>query len=260
MTFLGKAFVMINVAISLLMAFVALGLYFNGTDWGYDVAEPGKQGGLIEMKKKEIAEVQQGLGPSENAWKAARPTLWKAEEERREARAEYVKQLQYNLAKATKTDGAKAVVMEEKKDPKLGPIKVPERVPGKRHLPKMEVAKSDDGDPLSSRAYYRAELQKVNQLNHDLRRQFEQASKKDEDLNKLIYDKATDTGLQVDLVVERDKREAVQAERRQVRPLYVNTAVESELSIKRLEQMRGQIAALRAYCAKRGIDVQVAKR
>ena len=75
MTFLGKLFVMANVAVSLLMAFLAFGLYANGVDWGYDVAKPGQQGGVIKQKQEEIAEAQKMQAPSEAAWKAARAGL-----------------------------------------------------------------------------------------------------------------------------------------------------------------------------------------
>src|SRR4051812_44349080 len=109
MTFLGKLFVMANVGISLLMAFLAFGLYANGVDWGYDVAKPGQQGGLIKLKQEEIAETQKAQAPNEAAWKAARASLWKAEEERLNTRAFYVGEIEHNRSKADENNPARAI-------------------------------------------------------------------------------------------------------------------------------------------------------
>src|SRR5207249_2294968 len=48
------------------------------------------------------------------------------------------------------------------------------------------------------------------------------------------------------VVEERDKREDLDAEIRTVRPLFINTAVESELIRKRNEAMQEQIVKLKA--------------
>jgi len=260
MTFLGKLFVMANVGISLLMAFLAFGLYANAIEWGYDAAKPGQAqpGGILKQKQDEIAEVQKMQAPSEAAWKAARAELWKVEEERAKARAFYVGEIVHNRDKAGPDSPARSIetlsslVVRDKNNP---------------HLPKMNPAKvrgDKDAMPappdLYSRAYYDAEYEKYHRANLDLLAQLKTEFEEDKRLSKLIFDKETGFGLRTDLVQERDKRQGIEGERRLMRPLYVNTAVESELSNKRLAAMQAHIAELKAYCKKRGIDVELAKR
>lgn len=259
MTFLGKLCVMINVGISLMLAFIALGLYFNGVDWGYDVAKPGTMGGLVKQKQDEIAEVQKMQLPTEGAWKAARPVLWKAEEERADAVEFYVKELKHNRVDAKEGAPARAIVLDDKKD-KLGNYRAVRPDPKKPNRPLMQPTKVRDGGvDLASRAYYEAELEKNHKDNLVLLDQLAKEFLKDAELTKLVYDKVTDTGLQPDLVNERIKRLGIEEERRQVKPLYVNTAVESELALKRLAAMRDRIKDLKAYCEKRKMDVSATK-
>jgi len=309
MTFLGKLFVMINAGFSLVLAFWALGLYFTGIDWGYDVAEPGKKGGLIDEKQKEINALRKEQVGAAGGWKAARPPLWKAEEDRRKARAYYVKELEWARGRFYEKDGkvifgpdnnpylfgaqppeglrkvvdpagkpvlgkdlkammvevgpARGVPMETVKDKKRGDFQRAEKQKGNEHLPERFDAKvRGDKEDLYSRIYYQLEMAKTSKENRDLLEQLKEQHEKDAELSRQIHDEQAKppTGLQIDLVNERVKREGVQATRRQIRPLYVNTAVESELSVKRLEQLQAQIKQLKAYCVKRGIDVQVAKQ
>jgi len=303
MTFLGKLCVMINVGISLMMAFAAVALYFNGVDWGYDVAEPGKAGGVLKQKQDEIKDVGQIQPASEDSWKRARPVLWQVEQERREARAEFVAQLEWNRNTYAEKDGkgilgpdgkpyllgaqtpeAARPVVDQAGKPILGPDLKPLEVkvgPARsvevknlravgrakqKYLPNMPDAKVrevDAKDPnLYGRVYYQNELQKENEKNHNLLAELKKEFQKDADYTKQIYDKETDppSGLQVELVAERIKRDGIRAERRLIRPLYVNTAVESELSLKRLAAMKKQIADLKAYATKRGMDLAVTKR
>jgi len=264
MTFLGKLFVMINVGVSLMLAFAALALYFNGVDWGYDVSKPGQIGGVAAAKKAEIAEIQQTQAYNETAWKEARPVLWKQEEERRKAREFSVKEIDHNRNKAKEGDPARAVDFENVKGdyrpkpgaaaylPKMKPVKV-----------RGDKEKADELPDLYSRVYYQAELQTQHQNNLALLDKLAKEFKKDEDYTKQIFDKDAKpepTGLQPDLMAERVKRQKVEAERRRIKPLYVNTAVESELSLKRLESLKERIRELKAYCAKRGMDAELTKR
>ena len=111
MTFLGKIFVMFNVAVSLFMAFAAFALYANGMDWGYDVARPGTQGGLIKEKQDEVKEALGAQYATENAWRSARSDLWSIEEARRDDREFYTKNLQHLRTTAKDGDPAMMVVM-----------------------------------------------------------------------------------------------------------------------------------------------------
>jgi len=263
MTLLAKLTILFNVGISLLLAFAALHFYFNGVDWAYDVTKPNQVEGLVKAKKDEIAEVQKIQVPTEGTWKSARPMLWKQEQERRDARAFFVKEMDQSRNKATKDDPARVVVLlrtkegeyRAKRDAKnpLVPEMAKARVRG-------EKAKEDELPFLESRAIYQADLRKHHQDNLVLLDKLKKEFQKDEDYTRMIYDDKTKTGLQVDLIEERTKRQGVEAERRLVKPLYVNTMVESALSRKRLASMQTRIDELKAYCKKRGMDVELTKR
>jgi len=262
MTFLGKLLVMVNVGVSLVMAYAAVALYFNGVDWGYDKAKPGEVGGLLKQKQAEIAEVQTMQAPNESAWKAARPLLWKQEEERRKARAFFVAKIDHNRNKANQDAPALAVEIEKTKE---GDYRA-KRDPKAPYLPVMKLTKvrgekekQDDLAPLQSRAVYQGQLLTYHKENLGLLDKLAKEFKKDDELTRQIFDKSTKRGLQPDLMEERVKRQKVEAERRLIKPLYVNTAVESELSLKRLKALKEQIKQLRAYCANRGMDVDAAK-
>src|SRR5262249_345913 len=138
MTLLGKVCVFFNVSLSLLMAAGALVWYFHGVDWSYDVNKPNEVAGLYKEKQEEIAEIQKPKEPAEGAWKAARPLLWKQEQERRDARAFYVKEMEHNRSKANKDDPAHAVVVERTKE---GDFRA-QRDKKNPILPVMQTAKS----------------------------------------------------------------------------------------------------------------------
>jgi hypothetical protein len=257
MTFLGKLFVLFNVAMSLFMAFAAFGLYVNGVDWGYDVAKPNQIGGVLKERQDEIAQLASMQVPSEKAWKAERAKLWAAEDARRADIAFYVKELDHNRNKATPDNApGRAVVIESfraKRDNTGRPVMKVAKIRGDKE-------KEDELTPLGSRAYYEAQLKAKQEENLKILTDVEKQVQEDIRLTKQIYDKDTKRGLRTDLVDERVKRQGVQAERRLVAPLYVNTAVESELSLKRLETMQARIDELKAYIKKRGLDPELTKR
>jgi hypothetical protein len=123
-----------------------------------------------------------------------------------------------------------------------------------------EKDKEDELPSLGSRAFYEAQLKARQEENLKILADIEKQIQEDIKLTKQIYDKDTGRGLRTDLVDERVKRQGVMNERRLVAPLYVNTAVESELSKKRLETMQARIDELNAYIQKRGLDPNKAKR
>ena len=264
MTFLAKLFVMFNVAASLTMAFLAFALYANGVDWGYDVAKPGTMGGVLKERQDEIAELSRLRDPSEKAYRLEQTRLWAAEDARRADRAFYVAELKHNRSEAKPVEdkedlgNARAVVIESfrpKRDPKTGrPLMKVAKIRG-------EKEKEDELPPLGgSRAYFEAQTKAQQETNIKLLKDIEALAQEDIKLTRQIYDKDTGRGLRTELVDERAKREGVEVERRQVAPLYVNTAVESELSVKRLEAMQARIKELEAYIKKRGLDQGAAKR
>src|SRR5260370_276925 len=111
MTFVGKFFVMFNVALSLFWAVMAFGLYATSIDWGYDPSKPGTPGGILKTRTDEIKELQALQGPVEASWRAARAELRNREELRRGDRQFYAAQIEYNRDKANETTPVRTVVL-----------------------------------------------------------------------------------------------------------------------------------------------------
>lgn len=270
MTFLGKLFVMVNVGISLTMAFLAFGLYAHGVDWGYDVASPGKQGGVFEERDKEIKALSPSIGPSDANWAKARAELWKAEDERREAREEYVKELKYDRSQAAPVGdamddadkAARTVVVDEKT---YRPVM--QKAP-KGHLPEIargakvrsEKGKEAEAPYLYSRDYYVVRLASLHEKNLVLLKELDKLIDQDVELTREMYDEKTKVGLRTYIDEERDKRRGLEEELRVVRPLYVNTSIEAALSRKRLTSLQEQIKGLNEYIKSRGMDLEVSRR
>jgi hypothetical protein len=276
MTFLGKLFVMVNVAVSLFMAFAAFGLYANTVDWGYDAAKPGQAGGVIKEKQAEIKEFTTMQGPVENAWKQARTTLADAEQARRDDKAFFASELNH-LTSVAQPEVPKAGPAREIKFKDLLPVR-----DAKTGRPEMKPDAKVRGDrdkeaelpSLYSRAYYRGQFEKHQATNLELLDKLEKETRKDIiETNKMLDDRdrkmSVDKdgkepkgwrGLQSLLVEERKKREGIEREQRLVRPLYINVAVENELILKRLESLEERIKELETYIRKRKMDVELTRR
>src|ERR1019366_6927576 len=77
MTFIGKLFVMINLALSLLMAGTAFGLYVSAIDLTDRPAKDGQPEGKLLTLRKGIDDVLARLPLAEGSWKAARQEVRK---------------------------------------------------------------------------------------------------------------------------------------------------------------------------------------
>jgi hypothetical protein len=262
MTFLGKLFVMVNVALSLTLAFVAFGLYANSVDWGYDPAKPGQPGGVLKEKQDEIKQLQPVQYPAENTWRQARQKLLASEQYRRDDRAFYAAEFEHLRTKATKDNPARQVVYDKLR-PKRDP-KAPSR-------PLMEPAKDRADKDLLSRAIYDNELRTAQKDNLALLDELDGLIKEDiEETRKMLDlpgrrlpdgpDPRGVKGLRTLLQEERMKREGIEAEQRLVRPLFVNVAIESELVFQRIEAMEERIKELQNYIKKRKLDAKLTKR
>ena len=179
MTFLGKLFVMINLAISLLMAVTAFGLFAGGVDWTDRAAQGSQPAGKMLALRKDIEEVIAQLSIAEKSWLTARATVLSAEDVRRKAHAEFDKE----IAKATLgKDEVQKVRSGASLDDFLDPNK---RV--------MEAAMDNAGQPLKTREVYDGQLVEYQGKNKKVRDDLAKTVKEDEDLtHKLTGDKETD--------------------------------------------------------------------
>jgi hypothetical protein len=253
-TTMGKVLVLINVAFSLMMATIALGLYNSNLDYDHsqkDVA--GKPPAGVTALKTEIESLQKTSVPAVQAsWSAALSTLLKREEERRAYRKHYDDQLLLLRGDATKP--AMPVKMVE-----IGADHLPVLDAG--GFPKLVDAFDRAGQPVMQMTFYTAQLDIVRKeqvaVLDNLNKQIDRYA----ELTKRLAGAEGKRGLRQMLVDERDKRLDVVAEYNSVRPLFINTAVESQLVEQRLATMKEQIEQLKAYLRmKHKVDVAMKGR
>jgi hypothetical protein len=257
MTFLGKLFVMVNVGLSLLFAGVAFGVYANGIPWAYDVDKPGQPGGILKEKEKQIQELQAGQYSVENSWRTAREALLDAERQRAQARAWYLTQLEFLRTKASGESPGTQVKMANQK-----PVMVLDKSDTFKPFlrPEMEPTTDRAGQPLLSRSIYVKELERAHTDNTALLESLDKQVKEDTRLTNLFLDGPGRKGLRTQASDERIKYEGILEEQRLTRPLYVNTAVEQDLILKRQESLLERIKELESFIKKRKMDIALGKR
>jgi hypothetical protein len=253
-TFLGKTLALLNVALSLLLAGLAFGLFATGIDWSDNAAKQGKPEGetlvLRKQLQKEIgqvgfkgvlqqAEKSQGAARS---WEAARVGLWGAEEYRGKVRPEYAKRLQ-------------GLVIGP------GPAQEVELV---NHLPsfdartnflKMKEAEHN-GQPLRPRVSYLKDIGLQRGESFDLDGKLVKQYKDDvKHTDKIVGDKdkkGSDPGLLALLERDRDKREGLEEERRLIESQDVNTKIDAAAVNRSYGSVLERIEELEKFLAKRG--------
>jgi len=249
MTFLGKLFLFLNLALSLALATFAFGVYSSGIDWSDNPAKGAQQPGKLVARKNEVNELSKNQLPLANqSWKAARTELWTREDQRRVERAWYATEL------SKLYPNKEGVVVQQVVQEKAGGDG------GGR--PKLEPAAEAEGVPLRTLGYYLARQQEHREENARIRMELEAKVKEDVELtNQLTGDPERKTrGLRQLLNDERAKRLGIIDEVGITEGIRVNTTVGSELVLRRLESINQRIRELEAYLKKvHGVDA-VAKR
>jgi hypothetical protein len=245
MTFIGKLLVMINLAISLLMAATAFGLYVSGIDWTDKAAKDGQPEGKMQSLRKDIDNVLARLKVAEPSWNKARIDLFAREELRRNERL-------FSDTEMAKLAGGKEQVSAVEPS-------VPGANPAAR--PKMALAEAF-GQPLMTREVYDERLAAHQKENMAIREELAKKVKEDEDLTrKLAGGKEGDPeprirGIRRELAEERLKRLGIIDEEGITDSLQVNVAVDSELILKRLVDLDDRIQELVRYLKKKhNVDV-----
>ena len=244
MTFIGKLFVMINLAISLLMAATAFGLYASGIDWTDRAAKDGQPEGKLQGLRKEIDDVVARLKLAEGSWKSARADMRTREDVRRIERA-------WSDGEMAKLAGGKEkVYMVDSVASAANPAARPVMVLAPAFLGQEPPA-------LMTRVFYDAQLAAYQKQNTTIRIALAQKVKEDEDLTRtLAGDKEGEPeprlrGIRREIAEERVKRLGLIDEQGITRALEVNVAVESELILKRLDALDERIQELVRYLKKK---------
>jgi hypothetical protein len=268
MTFVGKLFVMVNVALSLCWAVAAFGLYVTSMDWGYERGKAGTPGGILKEKTDEIKRLQAQQFSVEEGWREARVELRRREDVRRGDRSFYAEQFAHNRDKANAASPARAV---KRHSPKVTPLD-PEHlrnsiaVLDKNGRPVLEDARERAGQPgepprpLLSLVIYDEQLKQRRKQNEDILIKLKAEFEKDITETNRLLDAPPRKGLRTQLAEEKAKYEGIVEEQRLAQPLYVNTTVELDLVQKRIESLDERIKELESYMKKRKMDVKVTRR
>ena len=256
MTFVGKLFVLLNLAFSAIMAVAAVGFYSTGLDYGPETkkeSQPKPPAGVTELQK-EIADVLATLPAVEGSWRTSRADLLREEEQRTKNRQAYdVEMALLRSGPAMDKDRqVRAVVMTAEHLAQLDPT---------TRLPVMVEAQDRAVQPLRPLATYLLKTDMVRKENETILTDLNKRVKDDADLTIQLTGDPGTRGLRQKLVDERVKREGVIAEHNSVRPLFINVAVESQHSRKRLDALGEQIEQLKSYLRKmHKVDVAMDRR
>ena len=245
MTFIGKLFVMINLALSLLMAATAFGLFVSGIDWTEKAGKDGQPGGKSLAIQADIKGVLERLPVAERSWKAARADVFAREDLRRTERL-------WTDAEMAKLAGGKEQVFA-----------VETAAPGANPAARPTMALAEVfGQPLMTREVYDERLAANQKENAATRVELEKKVKEDEVLTrKLAGDKEGDPeprirGIRRELVEEQAKRLAIIDEQGITNSLDINVKVDSQLSANRLQALDERIQELVRYLKnKHKVDV-----
>jgi hypothetical protein len=253
-TFLGKLLVMLNVALSLLLAGLAFGLFATGIDWSDNQAKAGKpEGETLTLRKQLQKELgQQGhrslLQQAEKsqgamaAWEAARVDLLNTEDYRRRVRPIYATRLQRLLAGAGPVQEVELANHMPALDKSLLPVMKDAEHNGAKMRTRDTYFKDiglqrDEALSLDGRllAYYREDLKHTDKIVGD----------KDK--------KGDDPGLLALLARDRDKREGLEEEMRLVESQDVNTKIDAAAVNRSYGSVQERIEELERFLKKRGV-------
>jgi hypothetical protein len=230
MTLFGKILVFLNLALSLLLASWAFGLYSGRIDWSDNQAKGTQPAGELRPRQAEATERWQGLRVAEGNRDRARADLEREEGGVPGDRLWYLAEMEQLR---TGTNPARAVVFKNG---------LPVADPRNPYRPEMVGAKDQAGKPLRSLAAYVRDEDTVSKELAAVLARYEDQIGQDRKLTQLLIGPQ---GLQQRLVDEKVKRERVVAEQRLVEPRLINAVVDSELILKRRRQLEQRIKELR---------------
>jgi hypothetical protein len=242
MTAFGKTLVILNLFLSVLMMAWALALWTNRIDWsnrkGDDLRPPGElvereaearrywseiPGAFVSYRDSKLAlsAVEDGRTPDHKDGRAA-------------DRAWYEAELEHLRTGATEANPARAVRLNQG-------LAVPD--PKNYNRPTMDPARDKFNKNLLSMSAYNTQEAKVLKELNDAKEQHRAAIEEDTKLTeRLIGPK----GLQQRILDEKAKLAEVRKEIELIRPILINTAVESELILKRRGFLKARIEELKA--------------
>jgi hypothetical protein len=250
MTWFGKILVLVNLALSLMMAAWALALFTSRIDWSNQKGKVGKPDGELLGRQALTKELWAVIPQAEVRWRTARSNLLALEEGkapdykdgRIANRAWYEAELQYLRTGAVTGPDGKLIKRPVMLAVAFDMNRMPVPDPANFGRPKMVPATDRAGKPLNSLVYYNDEEKNLFVAIETEQKRLEEAVKKDTLLTeKLLGPK----GLQARLIDERVRHEDVMAEHGLVKPQLINTYVDSELLLQRRRQLEQRLEQLK---------------
>ena len=237
MTTFGKVLVLFTLAVSLLMMGFALAVYTNRIDWSDRPPKEGDPGGLLAQRDAEAKRLWTELRLAESGWRLGQEALTRDERQRVQDRLWYQSELAHLYSGATPVNPCREVILDRG---------VPAPDPRNFGRPRMVAAKDAAGQPLLSLAAYDKRDEEIHKETLAAVDKLRQAVEQDTQLtNELAGDPLKRTkGLRQRINDERAKRADVVAEEEFIRPLLINTVVESELILKRQKSLRARVSEL----------------
>jgi hypothetical protein len=251
----GKVLVLVNVGFSLMLAAVAGILLYNRIDWTNNAAKEGQPEGQLVKRDARLKEFQAAVKPTMLAWRSARGVVQARETRLNGDKTDPGDRYYYavELARLHDDPTGKPVQQIEfagDKDGKPTGYFVPD--PANHDRPRMADVKDRYGNPLHPLTYY----QKAEETVHtNLLKELaglDAAKKKDADLTEqLIGGPKWGMGLTKRIEAEKAKRDDVIAEQEWMKPLLVNTYVETQLILQRKKSLEDRVKELEAAPAPR---------
>jgi hypothetical protein len=242
MTSLGKWLVMINLALSVAMATLALGLYNDRIDWSDAKANKDRpvEGELVRRlaRVKDLTDSSSGLlGPAARSWNESRTTLARLDKRRNDDKAYYEKELAFNRNIATRANPAKVIKLVNGQ-----PVPVQAGIDDK---PALEQGRDGAGQPLQSLVAYAQDEETLQRQIDAETKNLNRLHEEDAQLtNRLVGEDVNAKGLQHRVLDERAKLAEAIKEERFVRPLLINAAVNSEVVLNRQHALEARIKEL----------------
>jgi hypothetical protein len=258
MTFVGKLFLMMNLAFSLMMGVAAFGLWANNIDYGPEAKGKTKQApAKVTATANQIKDLVATRVPVENSWRTARAELIQREQQRQAELVWYNAQLKLlqrgDPARPDVPIQLSAVVLDNKFLPVPGP--------GPANPLQMAPVEYPPGQQLHQAPIYATRLEAARKDNAAVVAAFQKELTEDQRLTNLLTGGPEKKGLRQQLLDERAKRLGIEAEIAATRPLFINTAVETELVRRRLASLQDRIVELKTYLrTKHKLDVAMRSR
>jgi len=236
-TFFGKILVMVNLALSLLLAGWAMGVYTNRADFAGKDA-PDKARSEISRRQAQNKEAWTSVVAAEARWKSAARTVRLYEYVQGENERWYAAQIK-DLDSGP--NPVKSVVWRAGQlvpDPQQAALdpKLPAR-------PALEPAKDKFEKPLQSIDFYKKDF---SDTQAEIKREMEKYLGLVKEDTRLTIELGGEKKLRHRLELEKEKQERVAAEIDNLKPLLVNSRVEGELLLQRRASLERRVQELKA--------------